>query len=349
MDAAGNSGCFRVLSSISSYLLELMPSASKSALLLSPCLRWAWDGAKEYEDEFADTTKRDKGTNFHACMDSYYGGTSEEFVADGAKTSDVASWVVLAIGWSKQHLEPRCQKIESEVYVAYNFTAGTVHVDDTVRDRKYPKLPGYLPGTTDLVCVLHDGSLLVADWKTGGGTGADKQLLTLSLGLRQVYLREDGTVRPVRLAVLYVGDDGVHLVEWEATEQDLELHRQAMQFQLADVGVRNEAVPGIHCTQLYCNHLAYCPGISATVETAAESPEGLLPEKSLVRKYDISTAPTNSKHAGAIMERVTAAKRQMDFYEKRIRKYCDDGGKCIAGDFEFSKGKDGFRWRAKKS
>jgi hypothetical protein len=84
------------------------------------------------------------------------------------------------------------------------------------------------------------------------------------------------------------------------------------------------------------------------VEAAAESPEGLLPAKSLVRKYDISTAPTNSKHAGAIMERVTAAKRQLDFYEKRVRLYCEHGGRCLAGDFEFSKGKDGFRWRAKK-
>jgi len=48
------------------------------------------------------------------------------------------------------------------------------------------------------------------------------------------------------------------------------------------------------------------------------------------------------------MERVTAAKRQLDFYEKRVRKYCEDGGKCVAGDFGYSKGKDGFRWRTRK-
>jgi hypothetical protein len=142
--------------------------------------------------------------------------------------------------------------------------------------------------------------------------------------------------------VLYAGENGVHPHEWEVTDDELEAHRVAMQFQLMDVGVRTEPVPGIHCTQLYCPHLAYCPGITATVETAAESPEGLLPERSLVRRYDISAAPSGAKHAGAIMERVTAAKRQLDFYEKRVRKYCEDGGKCVAGDFEYSKGRMAF-------
>ncbi len=317
-------------------------------MLLSPCLRWAWDGAKEYEDEFADTTKRDKGTNFHHCMDGHYHGVTQDGLAAWAKWSEVYEWVKLAIKWSREHLEPRCQEIHSEVYVAYNFNTGEVHTDWAVKNREYPDMPGYLPGTTDLVLVLKSGELLVADWKTGGGTGADKQLLTLALGLRKKYPAEDGSPRRVRLAVLYAGPDGVRPDEWEVTDEELAAHAVAMQFQLADVGVQRDPVPGIHCTQLYCNHLAYCPGISATVEAAAESPEGLLPAKSLVRKYDISSAPTGALHAGAIMERVTAAKRQLDFYEKRVRQYCDDGGRCLAGDFEFSKGKDGFRWRTKK-
>lgn len=326
-----------------------MTSASKSALLLSPCLRWAWSGAKPYEDEFADTTKRDKGTNFHSCMDAYYGGTSEELVADGAKWSDVASWVVLAIGWSKAHLEPRVAKLESEVYVAFNFDTGEHHVDASVRDRKYPDMPGFLPGTADLVCVLADESLLVADWKTGGGTGADKQLLTLALGLRNVFRKADGSFRLVRLAILYVGDDGVHPVEWEVTGAELEAHRFAMAMQLADVGVRKDAVPGIHCTQLYCSHLAYCPGIAKVVDASCEAPEALLPATSLVRRYSIQEAPSSEEHAGYIMERVTAAKRQMDFYQERIRQWALAGNRVVSGDFEYSKQKDGFRWRAKKT
>ncbi len=320
-------------------------SASKSALLLSPCLRWAWAGAREYEDEFADTTKRDKGTEFHTIMDSYYASGGKSSIAG---SSEVIGWVREAVRWSQEHLEPRCKEIHSEVYVAYNFTTGLHHVDSSVRNRKYPHMPGFLPGTTDIVAILRDETLLVADWKTGGGTGADKQLLTLAMGLRRHLVLPSGDLRNVRLAVLYAGPDGVHPHEWDVTNAELEAHATAMRFQLDDVGVRTAPVPGIHCTQLYCPHLAYCPGITSTVETASESPEGLLEPSRLVRKYDISTEPSCKAHAGAIMERVTAAKRQMDFYEKRVRKYCDNGGRCVAGDFEYSKGRDGFRWRAIK-
>ncbi len=327
-----------------------MVSASKSALLLSPCLRSFAPGMREYEDEFADTSKRDKGTCFHRCMDFYYRKipVTKSTIPD-KYLNDVLPWYMLATEWSQKHLEPRCAEINTEVYVAYNFNTGEVHHDHRVRDREYPDKPGFLPGTCDLACVLQDETLLVADWKTGGGTGADKQLATLALGLREVYRTEAGALRRVRLAILYATADGVHPVEWEVTDAELDAHRVAMQFQLADVGVRTEAVPGIHCTQLYCNHLAYCPGITATVEAAAESPEGLLPAKSLVRKYDISSAPTGSLHAGAIMERVTAAKRQLDFYQERVRSWCESGGRAIAGDFEYSKQKDGYRWRAKRA
>lgn len=326
-----------------------MTSASKSALLLSPCLRWAWEGARLYEDEFADTTKRDKGINFHSGIERYFrSGELDAMSEIKPNWDDVAEWLCLAIGWVRQHLEPRCESIHPEVYVAYNFDTGAHHIDPTVHNREYPEMPGFLPGTADLVCVLRDGSLLVADWKTGGGTGADKQLLTLALGLRNVFRKADGTTREVRLSVLYVGDDGVHPVEWVVTESDLLAHQHAMAFQLADVGVRTDAVPGIHCSQLYCPHLAYCPGISATVVSASEAPQGLLPEASLVRTYPIQAAPTGPEHAGYIMERVTAAKRQMAFLETRIKAYASNGGRVIAGDFEYSKGKDGFRWRTKK-
>lgn len=303
---------------------------------------------REYEDEFADTSKRDRGTAFHALMDAYYRGPGSIVQCDGKYVADMMPMAKLAIDWSQKHLEPRCVSIYSEVYVATNFGTGEVHADPNVKNREYPDLPGYLPGTTDLACVLRDGDLLVADWKTGGGTGADKQLLSLAVGCRDTFRTPTGCLRPVRLAVLYATPDGVHIVEWAVTDAELEDHRMAMHFQLVDVGKRTEPVPGIHCTQLYCNHLAYCPGITATVETAAESPEGLLPAARLVRKYDISSAPTGPQHAGAIMERVTAAKRQLDFYQERVRKYCEGGGKCIAGEFEYSKQKDGYRWRAKK-
>ncbi len=238
-------------------------SASKSALLLSPCLLWA-GGAREYQDEYADTTKRDKGTLFHLAMERYY-ADGEKWLKVCQHLEDVTHWARQAIQWSKDVLEPRCESIHTEIYVASKFRTGDVHSDTEVRERKYPKRPGYLPGTADLVCVLHTGELLVADWKTGGSAGADKQLLSLAYGLQRVYTLQ-GNLRSVRLAVLSANNDGVMPSEWAVTNQELEAHADAMAFQLADVGVRNEPVPGSHCTQLYCPHLAYCPAIGAVVE-----------------------------------------------------------------------------------
>ncbi len=241
-------------------------SASKSALLLSPCIRSFATGMREYRDEFSDTSKRDKGIAFHTAMDGYY--SRREFLMPGDE--EVHSWHQKAVYWSTHNLEPRCLNITSEVYVASNFTTGEVHVDETVSGRGYPDKPGFLPGTADLVCALVTGELLVADWKTGGSAGADKQLLSLAWGLRLVpKFMAEGVARPVRLAVLHAGSDGVLLNEWAVTEAELSAHADAMAFQLADIGVRNDPVPGAHCTQLYCPHLAYCPAITDVVKRMA--------------------------------------------------------------------------------
>ncbi len=322
-------------------------SASKSALILSPCLRWADGGSREYEDAKADTTKRDKGIEFHNAMDCYYGLAGQHLAGRGAislKWSDVGTWYDLAAQWSKDHLEPRCEQIASEVYVAYNFVTGDVHADPAVRDRKYPTLPGFVPGTADLVCILSDGKLYVADWKTGAGTGADKQLLTLACGLRKAYPKPDGTLRDIVLAVLYAGAEGVHAVEWFPTQLELDNHAQAMTYQLQDVGVRNDAVPGIHCSQLYCPHLAYCPGVMGIVEELAEGEQALLPATSLLKNCSMTDNPISDEEAGYVMARITAAKRQSKYFEEAIRMYVTSGGRAIAGDMEFKQTNSGFRW-----
>ncbi len=322
------------------------PSASKSALLLSPCLRWTGPDAREYREENTDTSKRDKGTAFHDSMDEYY----KTAVVGRIRDLEVQLWADAAAAWSKEHLEPRCSEIHSEVYVAFNFATGEVHSDATVFNRKYPDKLGYLPGTADLVCVLHTGELYVADWKTGGGTGADKQLMSLALGLRSLPQFMVGTVsvRPVILSVLYAGPDGVHPHEWAVTEGDLLSHQHAMAFQLADVGIRNEPVVGIHCTQLYCNHLAYCPGITNIVEELSESPQALLPPSNLTKRFSMTDQPISDEEAGYTMERITAARRQMKYYEECIRKYVMSGGRALTGDFEFSQTNSGFRWVKRK-
>jgi hypothetical protein len=335
-------------------------SASKSALLLSPCLAWARAGARSYDEsrvDAEDTEKRDLGIQFHDGQDRYY---KKEDYSDKWFNSDVLNWMKLAQEWSRQHLEPRCLEIQSEVYVATNFTTGAIHTDASVRDRKYPEMPGFIPGTADLVCILADGSLLVADWKTGGATGADKQLLTLGYGLRKALPTAEGLPRPVRLAVLYAGPEGVLPYEWEVTDAELEAHAQAMAFQYEDIGKRNEPVLGSHCSQLYCHHLAYCSGVREVAESAAwaagpneEKGHGLRMESEAKQalhlpvfqpRFDMTDAPSSDDEAGYVMARITAAKRQLKYYEEGIRRYCSDGGRAVDGDFEFKQTNSGFRW-----
>lgn len=328
-------------------------SASKSALVLSPCLHWASDSAREYDDELSNHEKRDKGTMFHAGMDGHYSGGDSR-----VRDLEVQLWVDAAVQWSETFLEPRCEKILSEVYVGYNFKSGYVHTDPTVHDRKYPKMRGFVPGTADLVCILKTGELLVADWKTGSGTGVEAQLLTLACGLRKVYLQPDGSIRTILLAALYAGETSdrcVHPVEWAVSESDLLAHEHAMAERLARVNKPNEPVVGIHCSQLYCPHLAYCAGIGAIVADMAESPKGakgapngLLRPEALVKgkpeRYQMTDMPISDEEAGFTMERAYAAKRQYEYLMAGIKRYVNGGGRAVAGDFEYKQTTTGFRW-----
>lgn len=322
-------------------------SLSKSALILSPCLRWAGEGVAEYDRQRIDRDdheKRDQGIMFHDGLDEHAKGNSYK-----VRDLKVQRWVDTAVDWFEEHLVPRCEEIHSEVYVSINFETGAVHTDKSVRARAYPEMPGFVPGTADLVCILKTGELLVADWKTGSGVGADKQLLSLAVGFQRVFPKADGGLRKVRAAILYAGEDTsgvphVHPVEWAVTESDLQSHQHAMAFQLADVGVRNAPEVGVHCSQLYCPHLAYCPGIGAIVEHESEQPQGLIQPTQLVRRFKMTDMPVSDEEAGYTMERITAAKRQMKYYEEGIRAYVDNGGRAISGDFEFKHTKSGFRW-----
>ena len=315
-------------------------SASKSSLLLSPCIRWAWDGAKAYESEFANTTKRDKGTDFHRIMEDYINCQSSH----PSQWDDVNEWAVQAWEWYLNVLRPRLSQVATEVYVGFNPVTGKVHQNSNVRNREYPTMRGYIPGTADILGTLHDGSLYVADWKTGGGDSARDQLMTLALGFRKPGQR-------VVLAILYCGEQakgcgGVNEVIIEPTGDELLQHQRNLAMQYQDIGVRKDPVPGIHCTQLYCPHLAYCPAHTDTVNTGVS--DSLVQLRTKGSSCRIEDSPTGPAHAGFIMERVTAAERQLAFYKERVRQYIEQGNRCVAGDYEYSKKADGFRWRKQK-
>ena len=274
-------------------------------------------------------------------------------MADSAATTP-EDWASVAIKWSQKNLEPRCDVVLSEVFVATNFNTGDVFLDPEVKDRQYPELPGFMPGTADLVCILSNGRLLVADWKTGGGTGAREQLLSLGCGLRaSPFLRKaNGEVRDVTIAVLYSGPDSMPTATWgdvqcyeeEVSDDVLVAHARAMEFQLQDVGKRTEHVQGSHCTQLFCPHLAYCDAVlsdvwMACVEDDVGSKLPILGSVSV-----LTDSPKTDEEAGLVMARIAAARRQMKYYEEGIRRYVDEGGRAVEGDWEYKHTNSGYRW-----
>lgn len=328
-----------------------LPSLSKSALMLSPCLSWTRPDARHYADEFTDTTKRDRGTQFHLLIANYIQG--KPVVLDGLD-GEMLSWFQQAKDYVDRVLGPRCDSIQAEVAIGVNWDTGVAKVLPGVKDREYPDEPGWTYGTADLVCILKDESLLVADWKTGGTEGAEFQLLSLACGLQRCVTQEFRKTsehtfqvfRFVRTSCLKVSDNGIWPNEREVSNQELSIHWGAMRmvYQSAqdDPG---PPYPGIHCTALYCPHLAFCGAVGGLVKDAAEGPQGKLETGWYRRDFRMTDRLTSDDHAGWVAERVSAAKRQLSYYEAALKDYVAKGGRAISGGWEWGPGPGGHRWR----
>ena len=260
-------------------------------------------------------------------------------------------------------LAPRCEVIMSEVAISINWSEHKAEILPDVKERNYPERDGWQNGTADLVCILKDGTLLVADWKTGGTDGATEQLLSLACGfsLCLTMVGEGGSgqeivpaqPRSVRIACLKVTEEGVDPEERPVSAEQLDNHWLAMEMAWADRESKNAANPGIHYTQLYCPHLAYCNAVTGLVEDAAKIDEDretksggepLLPAASLVRKYRMTDKPRSDEEAGYVMSRVSAARRQQKYYESCMKEYIANGGRVTAGNYEWRETGNGFRW-----
>jgi hypothetical protein len=250
-------------------------------------------------------------------------------------------------------LLPRCQVVMSEVAISVNWTAGTAEILPSVKDRQYPERDGWQNGTADLVCILKDETLLIADWKTGGSDGATEQLLSLAIAFQKCLKLPNGEERQVRVACLSVTEEGVDPDERAVSSEQLSNHWTAMEMAWADRTKKNEPNPGIHCTQLYCPHLAYCSAVTGLVEDAAGEDDivqekmgnaPLLPEKALVRKHRMTDKPRSNEEAGYVMSRVAAARRQQKYYESCMKEYIANGGRVTAGNYEWRETGAGYRW-----
>ena len=322
------------------------PSLSKSALLLSPCIAWAGPLAQWYDEDRVDdndTTKRDNGTWFHREMDGHSKGHGISLV-----NTEVDRLIGHATQWYDNHLVPRCQSIRSEVAVSIHWEDGKAELLDVV-DREYPQRPGWQNGTADLACILNDGTLLVADWKTGGTEGAESQLLSLACGLQKCMTDFNGdseTSRNVRIACLQVNEEGVWPHEREVSQQELDNHWDAMRFQWEDIGKRNDPVSGIHCTTLYCPHLAYCKAVTDGVRSiAAEAPPPTSVSGGPLIMGAYTDEPKSDREAGETMAMVSAAKRQIKYIEAGMKAHIKKGGRVTADGYEWAEGGNGFRWR----
>lgn len=300
-----------------------------------------------------DMSKRDKGTLFHKNVDMF----SKTKTYQMALPQDVALWMSKAARYLLDELGPRCVSIQSEVAVGVNWVTGEAELFPDVKDRGYPERPGWQFGTSDLVCVLTTGELLIADWKTGGTEGATEQLLSLACGFRKcVPIQNVGryahtqSFRNVRILCLQVNDEGVWPHEQEVSTEQLESHWDSMRFQWEDIGKRNDPVTGIHCTTLYCPHLAYCPAISQMVVQQAsgenEQVQGspLVPASSLIRAMGKEVTVTDLE-AGEQMAVLSAAKRQIKYAEEKLKEHVAAGGKVATGGYVWSSGNNGWRWR----
>ncbi len=337
-------------------VLHEPPSLSKSALLLSPCLAWADPQARYYDEtlvEQKDHSKRDRGIRFHAIMDL--------MAEDQAHTPvhiprELGDHVYHARRYLEE-LRDRSDVVRSELALGVNWSRSVSTILWDTKDRNYPNNQGWQYGTADLVCILKTGEVYVADWKTGGTDGAEEQLLSLAYAAQRsdefsVYSSISGQMqtnlkRPVIISCLQVNEHGVWPKERSVSNEELDAHADAMRFQWEDIGKRNEPVPGVHCTTLYCPALAYCRAITeAVVVSATQAQEREVVEPMVLNgSYRLTDKPGTDAEAGYVISIAKAAKRQIDYWELAMKRYIKNGGRVTAGQYEWGPGGNGYRFR----
>lgn len=308
-------------------------TASKSALLLGPCVRWAHPAARWFEDRPEDAEKREDGKDIHKAIQLYDHGLPYSV------RPELQPKVSFATEFLDQ-LKERSQWVKTEQALGINWKTGEVDGPYEAGDRDYPDNDIYHYGTADIVALLRGGSLLIADWKTGGSGGVEAQLLTLACGGVRIFTTENGSFRPVRIAPLYVTEDGVVSHEREVAASELSAHQDSM----ANALDRARAAPkpslpivGPQCTELFCPHLAYCP----QTEKEAENAVAAVPEDVLVSGWTRDVESTND--AGQKALRLGAIKRAVKFHEGKIKDWVNAGNRAEWDGYCYEDRGSGFR------
>lgn len=270
-----------------------------------------------------------------------------------------SAWLVHAQEYFRKELQPRFQVINPELCVGKHYGSGQARFFSDVRERGYPDIPGWTFGTMDIMARTELGgfadlgpedTLYVADWKTGGIEGAEEQLLSLlDASLDAFDQATFGTPGKLIISVLQVTQDGVRPIERTVELDEVIAHGQAMSWQWERLQDASQGPPGpepgIHCTQLYCPHLAYCDAISGAVRAAAEADQ-LISQENLLKK--LTDQPVDNEEAAGTIELVTAAKRQLTYLTECMKEWVRNNGPIVSGDWKWGPTESGFRWRKRK-
>lgn len=303
-------------------------TASKSALMLSGCNRWMHPKAswyQELEGKESEKTKRFEGKLVHEALHMHAQGLP--FSIPGhleRKTSKACEYI-------DKKLKPR-GRIVTEVAYGINWENGNVVRPVLETERDYPEDDSFFYGTADVVLYLRNGVVLVADWKTGSSLGAEYQLLSLACMISKINLNS-----PMRIATLFVGDEGVESNEREVTMAELVDHADKMRKSVElSRSTAHPSLPviGGHCTELYCPHLAKCPATLHAMDVVVDVPQP---------NVDFFEEPENTAHAGLMACRLKAIKRAAEYYTDHLKAYVRNGNKAAWGGLEFRDTGNGFR------
>ena len=317
-------------------------SLSRSALMLSPCIYWAQPQAEWYDSAYDPQSKRDRGTEVHSLI---HQGIQDHALPSVTPEQKIAHH---ALEWLHQQVSStRLTSVQSEIAVSVNWTEDKAEVLQ-VSNREYPQRDGWQNGTADIVARYGNNGLYVGDWKTGDGQGWEEQVLSLLYGFLKAF-EAQGLELPTEFmgARLKVTEEGVWPIEKAYTRNDLDLHADAMRMRWEEVNAQTVVsgyVPGIHCTQYYCPHLAYCGAIKGYVREIAMKDEKIHLN---VMNPVLTDKPQSDTEAGGTAEILSAVKRQLKYYDEKLKAYVEAGGRVISGQWEWKKGSTGFRWTKK--
>lgn len=303
--------------------MRLRATMSQSALAMSGCTLWTSPASRWYRDDLGNTEKRDRGTEFHTYPAQEIAGAPRPMPSNDPQMVRMVSH---SIRWIRDNLT-LAEWVMSEVAFGLNVITGKGDVL-IISDREYPDEHDTFFGTADVVAKVGPETLLIGDWKTGLGIGAEYQLLSLAAAAS----RSCPWAKTFRLISLFVDPYGVDPKERVYSLEEVEAYSINLRRALS---VITPAKPSSACIRHYCPHLAFCPATDDAIR-------GLLKETMPSIKF--TDTVTDAKQAAVQVRAAQAAKRAAEHYLEAAKEFLKKGGRVVDGECEWKQTDNGVRW-----